>query len=121
MAQEDVAELLNNMAPDERTLFLEELPAEATRSCWRCSRRPNARVASRCSAIPKIGRPADDAELRGRPRALDRPRGARLRPAHGQDSETLNVIYVVDDQGSLVDDIRIREFLLARWTDGYQI
>ena len=31
MAQEDVAELLNNMAPDERTLFLEELPAEATR------------------------------------------------------------------------------------------
>ena len=29
MAQEDVAELLNNMAPDDRTLFLEELPAEA--------------------------------------------------------------------------------------------
>ena len=33
--------------------------------------------------------------------------------AHGEDSETLNVIYVVDDQGLLVDDIRIREFLLA--------
>ena len=33
--------------------------------------------------------------------------------AHGQDSETLNVIYVVDEQGLLVDDIRIREFLLA--------
>ena len=33
--------------------------------------------------------------------------------AHGQDSETLNVIYVVDDQGLLIDDIRIREFLLA--------
>jgi magnesium transporter len=33
--------------------------------------------------------------------------------AHGQDSETLNVIYVVDDQGRLVDDIRIREFLLT--------
>ena len=31
---------------------------------------------------------------------------------HGQDSETLNVIYVVDDRGKLVDDIRIREFLL---------
>jgi Mg/Co/Ni transporter MgtE len=30
MAQDDVAELLNNMAPDDRTLFLEELPAEAT-------------------------------------------------------------------------------------------
>ena len=33
--------------------------------------------------------------------------------AHGQDSETLNVIYVVDEQGALIDDIRIREFLLA--------
>ena len=32
---------------------------------------------------------------------------------HGQDSETLNVVYVVDEQGMLIDDIRIREFLLA--------
>ena len=32
---------------------------------------------------------------------------------HGQDSETLNVIYVVDDHGQLIDDIRIREFLLT--------
>ncbi len=31
---------------------------------------------------------------------------------NGQDSETLNVIYVVDDRGKLIDDIRIREFLL---------
>jgi magnesium transporter len=31
---------------------------------------------------------------------------------HGQDSETLNVIYVVDERGKLIDDSRIREFLL---------
>jgi magnesium transporter len=31
---------------------------------------------------------------------------------NGQDSETLNVIYVVDDRGKLLDDVRIREFLL---------
>jgi magnesium transporter len=36
--------------------------------------------------------------------------------AHGQDSETLNVVYVVDENGTLVDDIRIREFLLAPLT-----
>jgi len=35
---------------------------------------------------------------------------------HGQDSETLNVIYVVDDRGKLVDDIRMREFLLQPLT-----
>ena len=33
--------------------------------------------------------------------------------AHGQDSETLDVIYVVDQQGLLVDDIRLRELLLT--------
>jgi magnesium transporter len=33
---------------------------------------------------------------------------------HGEDSETLNVIYVVDNQGALIDDIRIRELLLAK-------
>ncbi len=32
---------------------------------------------------------------------------------HGQDSETLNVIYVVDEQNILIDDLRIREVLLA--------
>ena len=32
---------------------------------------------------------------------------------HGQDSETLNVIYVVDEQGRLMDDVRIRELLLT--------
>jgi len=32
---------------------------------------------------------------------------------HGQDSETLNVIYVLDAAGHLIDDIRIRELLLA--------
>jgi magnesium transporter len=35
---------------------------------------------------------------------------------HGQDSETLNVIYVVDDRGKLIDDLRIREILVRPLT-----
>ena len=35
---------------------------------------------------------------------------------NGKDSETLNVIYVVDDRGKLIDDIRIREFLVQPLT-----
>lgn len=31
----------------------------------------------------------------------------------GKNSETVNVIYVVDDNGVLIDDIRIREFLFV--------
>jgi magnesium transporter len=33
--------------------------------------------------------------------------------AHGHDSETLNVLYVIDDRGVLIDDLRVREVLLA--------
>jgi magnesium transporter len=33
--------------------------------------------------------------------------------SHGHDSETLNVLYVIDDEGRLVDDIRVREVLLV--------
>jgi magnesium transporter len=32
---------------------------------------------------------------------------------HGKDSETLNVIYVVDERGHLIDDLRMRQLLLA--------
>lgn len=31
----------------------------------------------------------------------------------GKDSETLNIVYVVDEDGRLIDDIRIRKFLLT--------
>src|SRR6185312_410012 len=31
---------------------------------------------------------------------------------HGHDSETLNVIYVTDERGRLIDDLRIREILI---------
>jgi magnesium transporter len=35
---------------------------------------------------------------------------------HGQDRETLNFVYVVDDKGRLIDDLRMREFLLRPLT-----
>ncbi|MBX3366663.1 MAG: magnesium transporter [Phycisphaeraceae bacterium] len=32
---------------------------------------------------------------------------------HGRDAETINVVYITDDGGRLVDDIRIRQLILA--------
>ncbi len=114
MAQEDVAALLNNMAPDDRTLFLEELPAEATRQLLAL-----LTPAERAVAVTLLGYPEKSV---GR---LMTPHYVAVREqwtvsevldyvrAHGHNSETLNVIYVVDEQGLLTDDVRIREFLLA--------
>ena len=114
MAQEDVAAILNNMAPDDRTMFLEELPATVTRQLLSLLTPEERAVAVTLLGYPErsIGRLMTPSYVAVREHwtvgeVLDYVR------AHGQDSETLNVIYVVDEQGLLIDDIRIREFLLA--------
>jgi magnesium transporter len=114
MAQEDVAELLNNMAPDDRTLFLEELPAEATRHLLAL-----LTPAERAVAVTLLGYPEKSVGRLMTPHYVAVREQWTVREvldfvrAHGQDSETLNVIYAIDEQGLLIDDIRIREFLLA--------
>ena len=102
MAQEDVAALLNDMAPDDRTMFLEELPAAATRQLLDAARRPkNARSPSTLLGYPEgsIGRLMTPHYVAVREQWTVREVLDYVR-AHGQDSETLNVLYVVDDHGA---------------------
>jgi magnesium transporter len=114
MAQEDVAALLNNMAPDDRTMFLEELPATATRELLTLLTPEERAVAMTLLGYPErsVGRLMTPNYVAVREHWTVRDVLDHVR-THGQDSETLNVIYVVDEQGLLTDDIRIREFLLA--------
>jgi magnesium transporter len=113
MGREDVARVINDMSPDDRTALLEELPASAVKELLRLLSPKELRVAQQLLNYPErsVGRLmtpdfiaiADDWTVK---QVLDYVR------AHGRDSETINVLYVVDDQGKLIDDIRIREFLL---------
>jgi magnesium transporter len=114
LSKEDVAALLNDMAPDDRTMFLEELPAAVTREMLALLTPEERAVALTLLGYPEgsVGRLMTPDYIAVREdwtiqQVLDYVR------AHGQDSETLNVIYVVDPHGLLIDDIRIREFLLA--------
>ncbi len=114
MAHEEIAALLNNMAPDDRTMFLEELPAAATRQLLSL-----LTPAERSVALTLLGYPERSVGRLMTPHYVVVREGWTVREVldyvreHGQDSETLNVIYVVDPQGLLIDDIRIREFLLT--------
>jgi magnesium transporter len=114
MAHEEVASLLNSMAPDDRTMFLEELPASVTRQLLAMLTPAERAVASKLLGYPEgsIGRLMTPHYVSVREHWSIREVLDYIR-AHGQDSETLNVIYVVDEQGVLIDDIRSREFLLA--------
>ncbi|PYJ92554.1 MAG: magnesium transporter [Verrucomicrobia bacterium] len=117
MAHEQVAAILNEMSPDDRTALLEELPSAAARQLIRLLTPEERRIAQALLGYPEgsVGRLMTPDFIAVREdwtvqQVLDYIR------EHGQDSETLNVIYVVDDRGKLIDDIRMREFLLKPLT-----
>ncbi|HWT44725.1 MAG TPA: magnesium transporter [Vicinamibacterales bacterium] len=114
LSKEDVAAILNNMAPDDRTTFLEELPATVTRELLSL-----LSAQERAIAVTLLGYPEKSIGRLMTPDYVAVREGWTIQQVldyvrtHGHDSETLNVIYVVDDDGMLIDDIRIREILLA--------
>ena len=113
MAHEQAVGILNEMSPDDRTALLEELPSAAARQLIKLLTPEERRVAQAL-----LGYPEESVGRLMTPDLIAVDAGWSVKEVlehvreHGQDSETLNVIYVVDDRGKLLDDIRIREFLL---------
>lgn len=113
MGHEQYARILNSMSPDDRTALLEELPPNVVTQLLKLLSPAERSIAQSLLNYPEnsVGRLMtpeyvsirDDWTVQ---QVLDHIR------KHGHDSETLNVIYVIDEKGKLIDDIRIREFLL---------
>lgn len=114
LAQEQVADLLNTMAPDDRTALLEELPAEATRRLLQLLSPEELPIAKQLLGYPEgsIGRLMTPDYVAIRESWTVEEVLNHIRE-FGRDSETLNVLYVTDNRGRLIDDIRVREILLS--------
>src|SRR5881394_2211250 len=113
MAHEQVVAILNEMSPDDRTALLEELPSAAARQLIKLLTPEERRVAQALLGYPEdsVGRLMTPDFIAAKEdwtvkEVLDHIR------EFGRDTETLNVIYVVDEKGKLIDDLRMREFLL---------
>ncbi|WP_369684558.1 magnesium transporter [Rhodothermus marinus] len=109
-----LARLLNELSDDDRTALLEELPGPVAQRLLNMLAPEEREVAIKLLGYPEdsVGRLMTTEYVAVRPhwtvqQALDHIR------RYGKDSETLNVIYVVDDNWRLLDDLRIRELLLA--------
>ncbi|MDB5105109.1 MAG: mgtE [Fibrobacteres bacterium] len=114
VSNQRVAAIINEMDPDNRTALLESLPQNATRQLLSFLKPRERKQAQRLLDFPKdsIGRLMTPDFLAIKQdwtveRVLDFIR------RNGEDKETLNDIYVVDDKGRLIDEIGIREFLLS--------
>jgi magnesium transporter len=108
------AELLNELPADDRTSFLEELPSNAVRELIKLLNPEERKVTLSLLGYPEnsIGRLMTPDYVYVYPRNTVEEVFATIRK-YGKDSETINVIYVINEQGELIDDIRIRDFILS--------
>ena len=114
MATEEVAKMLNDMAPDDRTALLDELPASVTQQLLNLLSPHERSIAVSLLGYPEgsVGRIMTPDYVRVRPdwtieHALDHIR------RYGQDSETLSIVYVISDDGHLIGEVPIRKILLS--------
>jgi len=114
LGKEEVAAVLNEMAPDDRTAFLEELPGSVTRQIIDMLTPQERRVATQLLGYPEdsIGRRMTPDYITLHDTWTMAEVMEHLRK-NGRDSETMNILYVVDERGRLVDDIRLREIVVA--------
>lgn len=108
------AELLNEMQADDRTSFLEDLPNEVVRELVKTLEPEERKITLALLGYPEnsVGRLMTPDyvyvhENNTVAEVLDIIRHV------GKNTETIDVIYVIDKHGELLDDIRIREFILA--------
>lgn len=109
-----LSDLLNDLDPDDRTAFFEELPGTVTQQLIQCLSPEERRISIQLLGYPEdsIGRLMTPEYVAIKPQFTVEETFEHIRK-YGRDSETLNVIYIVDNDWKLVDDIRIKELILA--------
>jgi magnesium transporter len=108
------AGLLNELPPDDRTDFLEDLPSNVVRELIKLLDNEERKITLSLLGYPEnsVGRLMTPDyvyvyENNSVQQVLETVRRV------GKNSETIDVIYVINEKGELLDDIRIREFILA--------
>ncbi|MBK7374737.1 MAG: magnesium transporter [Chitinophagaceae bacterium] len=107
-------ELLNELPADDRVAFLEELPTSIVRDLIK-TLEPDERIVT----LEVLGYPENSMGRIMTPDYVyiyEHNTVAEVFETirkHAKSSETIDVIYVINEQGELLDDIRIRDFILA--------
>ncbi len=114
LGNKDVAGILDEMSPDDRTALLEELPSRIQQQLLQLLDEDERNVARTLLGYRKgsIGRlmTPDYVSLRS-----DMTVGEALAyiRQNAPDSDTINMVYLIDEHRHLVDDLRIRKLLLS--------
>jgi len=108
------AELLNELPPDDRTSFLSELPSNAVRELVKTLNPQERKVTLSLLGYPEgsVGRlmTPDYIYVYEHDTVEDAFNTIRK---YARNSETIDVIYVINEKGELLDDIRIKDFIMS--------
>ncbi len=114
LSNQEVAEIINEMPPDDRTELLEELPGKLANSLMNQLRGDQLKIARSLLAYPEdsIGRLMTPEYVAVREDwSIDHVLRQIRRIADSR--ETFNVIYVVDNNWKLLDEIYLEQIVLA--------
>ncbi|MBK1439446.1 magnesium transporter [Parapedobacter sp. ISTM3] len=109
-----ISEIINEMPPDDRTAFFSELKGDVVKQLIIL-----LPPADRKEALALLGYPEDSVGRLMTPDYItvkqhwDITRVLHHIRKYGKASETIDVLYVIDKDGKLLDDIRIKDILLA--------
>lgn len=108
------AELLNELPADDRTSFLEELPSEVVKELIRLLDPEERKITLSLLGYPEgsVGRLMTPDYIAVQVDWTIAEVLEHIREV-GKESETIDVIYIVNEKGEFVDDVRIREIILA--------
>jgi magnesium transporter len=117
LSAEETRDLLAGMQADDRTHLLGELPGQATQRLLNLLDPEDLKETRWLLGYPEdsVGRLMTPEYVAVRPDETIAQALAHIR-AHGSDSETIDMVYVVDDDWKLLDDIELRRFILADQT-----
>ncbi len=114
LGKEDLATVLNNLAPDDRTRIFEDFPDVLIKEAINLLNTQQRKV-----AVNLLGYPEDSVGRLMTPYYIQVKKNWTVNQTlqhikkHGKKAETLNFIYVVDEEARLIDDIQIGALLMA--------
>ena len=114
LGNREIADIVNAMPPDDRTRMFENFPDELIRKIIRLLNDEERKVAVNLLGYPQdsVGRIMTPHYIQTREHqtVADVLRNIKQ---NGKRAETLNTVYVIDEQNKLIDDIQIGVFLMA--------
>jgi len=114
LGKREVAAILNDLSPDDRTAFLGKLPDKIMKSTLNLLSDEERKVAASLLGYDEnsVGRLMTPYYIQVKKDWTVAQVLEHIRRV-GKKSETLNIVYVVDDDHRLIDDIRIGKLLMA--------